>query len=249
MQDKHNQGKPLTSVNQIVDKIKHMIVDNQMNIGDRFPNESELCVMFGKSRSSIREAIKVLEYYGVLNVRQGDGTYLQAAPDYGMFDALFFQIMAKGLDFSELIEMREIIETGILKLVIARQNEDIVQQLFASHQNLETLTCNNSPIEKLVEADLDFHLILAKASQNETLEKIYINMLELFIPFIYNSYIPQISELGYSVLSQHYLIVKSVMERENSLAEYAIKSAMRDWENLNTKSPKLFKHTNENRNK
>ncbi len=222
-----------SAVTQIIDEVKRMIVEGELPVGARLPNEADLCKRFGKSRGSVREAIKILEYYGVLTVRQGDGTYLQASPNDGMHDALFFRIMAKGVNFQELIEMRQIVETGILKLAIRRNDTRAIAIIHQVHGDLKEQTQMDKPIEQLVATDLAFHLALASAAGNSTLKDVYMNLMNLFAPFIRTSYIPQKQNFAYSVIAQHNLIVQALVEEDENLAAYAIKSAMRDWEKHN----------------
>ena len=75
-------------------------------MGDRLPTEPELSKKIQqKPRGCVREAIKILESYGILEVRQGDGTYVCASAGAGMFDALFFQIISQEVfDFVEITE-------------------------------------------------------------------------------------------------------------------------------------------------
>ncbi len=225
--------KAANAVAQIIDEVKRLIIDGDLCVGDRLPNEADLCKRFGKSRGSVREAIKILEYYGVLDVRQGDGTYLQASPNEGMYDAMFFCIMAKGSDLQELIEMRQIIETGILNLAIDKNDEQALRVIRNVHKDLEMMTQQSVSIDKLVSTDMAFHLALADGAGNSLLKEVYLNMLNLFFPFIYNSYIPQQENIAYSVVFQHNLILQALMERDKNLAAYAIKSAMKDWKKLN----------------
>ena len=77
----------------------------------------------------MREAIKILESYGILEVRQGDGTYVCASAGAGMFDALFFQIISQGSDFVELQSLREILEVGIIKQAISAATESDIERI------------------------------------------------------------------------------------------------------------------------
>jgi DNA-binding FadR family transcriptional regulator len=69
-----DEKKSLSAVEQIIKAIKNMIIEQDLHVGDKIPNEFELSTMFGKSRGVVREAVKILDSYGVLDVRRGDGT-------------------------------------------------------------------------------------------------------------------------------------------------------------------------------
>jgi GntR family transcriptional repressor for pyruvate dehydrogenase complex len=75
VEQKLEEKKSPTAVEQIIKAIKNMIIEKGLRIGDKIPNEFELSTMFGKSRGCVREAVKILDSYGVLEVRRG-GRYI-----------------------------------------------------------------------------------------------------------------------------------------------------------------------------
>lgn len=227
--------KSSTAVEQIIKAIKNMIIEKDLHVGDKIPNEFELSTIFGKSRGVVREAVKILDSYGVLEVRRGDGTYVRGSASNGLFDAQFFRIIAMGTKLPDLIQLRHILETGIIRAAIDRVTDRDVERLFETEKQLQEAVDAHAPIEQIVAADLRFHTLLAGITGNDVLKNVYMNMLDIFTPFIKHSYIQQTATSDFSVLRHHDLIIRAVAERDYDLAQYAVRNSLKDWEDLNKK--------------
>ncbi|NLX63512.1 MAG: FadR family transcriptional regulator [Clostridiaceae bacterium] len=233
--DRLKNKKPLSAVEQVIKEIKKMIIENGLKVGDKIPNEFELSTMFGKSRGCIREAVKILDAYGVLEVRRGDGTYVRGSASDGLFDAQFFRIIAMGTNLPDLIQLRLILETGIICAVIEKVTDKDVEELRRITDKLKEAIEAKAPLEQIVAEDLRFHTALVEITGNNILRNVYINMLDIFTPFIQNSYVSQSLASDFSVLKHHELILRAVEERDRDLAVYAIRNSLKDWEKLNLK--------------
>lgn len=229
------EDKNVSAVTQIVNAIKRMIIDQKLKVDDKIPNEFELSEQFGKSRGCVREAVKILESFGVLDVRRGDGTYVKASVSSGMFDALFFQIIAKGTKLSELIQLRLILELGIIELVLGSARKNDVDNLKRIEKELRGAIYNHEPIEKLLTKDIALHTAIVEITGNEILKNVYVNMLDIFTPFIRYSYYQQEAGEDYSVLKHHDLMIEAIEEKDYDLAKYAVRNSLKDWEKLNIK--------------
>jgi len=227
--------KSSTAVEQIIKAIKNMIIEQGLHIGDKIPNEFDLSTMFGKSRGVVREAVKILDAYGVLEVRRGDGTYVRGSASNGLFDAQFFRIIAMGTRLPDLIQLRHILETGIIHAAIDQITDQNVQELRETEKRLQKAVDEKASIEQIVAADLCFHTFLVEITGNEVLKNVYVNMLDIFTPFIKHSYVQQHATSDFSVLRHHDLIIRAVAERDYDLAQYAIRNSLKDWEELNIK--------------
>lgn len=231
-----SSGKDDGAVMQIVGAIKRMLIDNNLKVGDKIPPEPVLCEKFGKSRSSVREAVKILESFGVLHVRKGDGTYITASANTGIFDALFFRIIAMGTNFQELVQLRIILETAIIDMIISNNDGHTIAEIKKINEKLEREIANNGDIETLIQFDVDFHIALSAFSGNGLLKNVYMNMMDLFVPFIRNSYTTQRETREYFSLDHHSAIIQAIEERDYDLAHYAVKKSMRAWKDQNKDS-------------
>src|SRR5580658_1913842 len=84
-------GGPRVAVtDEAIEKIKAMIVSGTLRAGDRLPKEADLAAELGLSRNSLREAVKALSLVNILDVRQGDGTYVTSLEPTLLLEALSF---------------------------------------------------------------------------------------------------------------------------------------------------------------
>ena len=94
-----------------IDKIKEMIVSGVLSPGDRLPREDELAARLGLSRSSLREAVRALALVRILDVRQGDGTYVTSLSPELLLEAVSFVIdMHRDDSVLHFLEVRRILE-------------------------------------------------------------------------------------------------------------------------------------------
>ena len=149
-----------------IDKIRERIVSGAWGAGDRLPKESELAAELGISRNSLREAVRALSQLRVLEVRQGDGTYVSSLePDLLLESTGFISHLLLGETEIELYEVRRILEAAAASLASGRID---AQEKVDLGQSLDRMRAAQS-VEELVEADVAFHAIIARATGNTVL--------------------------------------------------------------------------------
>ncbi|WP_424536030.1 FadR/GntR family transcriptional regulator [Sphaerisporangium viridialbum] len=149
-----------------IDKIKGMIVSGELAPGARLPKEADLAERLGLSRNSLREAVRALALINVLDVRQGDGTYVTSLEPRLLLDALSFVVDFHRDDtVLEFFQVRRILEPSATAMAAANMSADAVEEL---RTILEALP-EDPNIEQLVANDLDFHQAIAKGSGNTVL--------------------------------------------------------------------------------
>jgi DNA-binding FadR family transcriptional regulator len=149
-----------------IDKIRERIVSGAWGPGDRLPKESELAAELGLSRNSLREAVRALSQLRVLEVRQGDGTYVSSLePDLLLESTGFVSHLLLGETAVALSEVRRILEAAAAALAAARIDEDGKHQLASSLERMREA----QGVEELVEADVAFHAVIARATGNPVL--------------------------------------------------------------------------------
>jgi DNA-binding FadR family transcriptional regulator len=149
-----------------IEKLKQMITSGELRPGDRLPKEAELAKRLGLSRSSLREAVKALALIRILDVRQGDGTYVSSLEPDVLLDAVSFVVdFHQDQGVLDLLEARRVIESATAALA-AQYISDA--QLAELERILARLTASAS-VEELVENDLAFHRAIAVAAGNPVL--------------------------------------------------------------------------------
>ncbi len=151
---------------EAIEKLKTMIVSGELRPGERLPREADLATTLGLSRSSLREAVRALSLVRILDVRQGDGTYVSSLAADSLLDALNFIVeFHHDASVLELLEVRRILEPAASARAAVRISADGVAELRGL---LERVTID-SPVEDLVTADIAFHRAIAVAAGNTVL--------------------------------------------------------------------------------
>ncbi len=151
---------------EAIEKIKEMIISGALSPGDRLPKEADLAERLGLSRNSLREAVKALSLIHVLDVRQGDGTYVTSLEPSLLLDAMGFVIDFHRDDtVLEFLEVRRILEPAATAMAASRMTQDDVADLRALLDQLG----QDPSIEELVANDLEFHRRIALGAGNQVL--------------------------------------------------------------------------------
>jgi len=147
-------------------KIREMILHGELAPGMRLPPEKELAEHLGLSRSSMREAVKALEVMRVLDVRQGDGTYVTSLEPRLLLEALSFVVDLHSDDsVLELFAVRRILEGAAVALAATRMDRPTIEHL----RELTASVDASTSVEGLVAHDLEFHRAIAAAAGNSYL--------------------------------------------------------------------------------
>ncbi|MFI6024580.1 FadR/GntR family transcriptional regulator [Amycolatopsis magusensis] len=151
---------------EAIDKIKGMIIAGELAPGDRLPKEAELAQRLGLSRSSLREAVKALCLIRVLDVRQGDGTYVTSLEPNLLLDAMTFVVDFHRDDtVLDFLAVRRILEPAATALAAQHMTEPDLVELRKLLDELEEAPT----VEAMVANDLAFHRKIADGSGNPVL--------------------------------------------------------------------------------
>lgn len=143
--------------------IRSMIISGELAPGDRLPPEAQLSERLGLSRNSLREAVKALALIRVLDVRQGDGTFVTSLAPNTLVDALSFIIdLHHDKSIVELLGVRRILEAEATQMAATRLNSEEIERL----AHLAESVNEHSSVEDLVQADMEFHQTINSASGN-----------------------------------------------------------------------------------
>jgi GntR family transcriptional repressor for pyruvate dehydrogenase complex len=173
-----------TIVAQVMDKIRELIASGRFKTGDRIPTEGELAEMLGIGRSSIREAIKVFNYLGVLDSQTAKGTFVCERSRISA-EALAWSILLGQDDYYDLIDTRGAIETWSMVSLAKKFAED-PRSADAHLKSLETQiqrmrrAVEESGMEELANADYEFHHSIIDGSENRLFTAVY-NVLRAFM--------------------------------------------------------------------
>ena len=156
----------------VVQGIKQMIVDGTLKPGDRLPIEKALGEALGVSRGPLREGVRALSIMGVVETRQGDGTYVTALDPSLLLAPMGFVVdLQIHSGAHHLHAVRRMLETEAAALAARRITPETLQAAKAALAGAEAeLTADEPDHEALIDNDIAFHRLIAEASGNPVLE-------------------------------------------------------------------------------
>ena len=108
-------------VQRVINCLTDTMINKELRPGDKIPTELELSETLGVGRNSIREAIKILVYLGVLEIRRAEGTFVCEGFTESMIDPMIYGIILDKADsYDNLMELREMMEAGVVRLAMAK---------------------------------------------------------------------------------------------------------------------------------
>nr|AAC05646.1 unknown [Pseudomonas marginalis pv. alfalfae] len=153
-------------VDQALEQLRWRISEGRWAIGERLPTEPELAAELGISRNTVREAMRVLAFSGLIEIRQGDGSYLRS-----MTDPLGAMRALSHCTLEQAQETRQILEVEAVGLAAVRRTE---ADLTALHEALKaSAVLYHGDLEAYISADLLFHKRLVDAAHNPALSELY----------------------------------------------------------------------------
>jgi len=160
-----------------MERIKGLIASGQYKVGDRLPTEGELAEMFGIGRSSLREAIKIFNYLGILESRAAKGTYVCSRSQISA-EALSWAVLLGSNELDELLETRAAIELwSVLQLAGNFKREPVKYQTFIDQlqQTIELMrtAIAHKDLSQTINLDFKFHDITISSSENSLFISIY----------------------------------------------------------------------------
>lgn len=164
MQEKGVKRESLS--NQVSKELEKMIENGEYKLGERIPTEPDLMKMFQVSRNTIREAIKGLTLAGLLETKQGNGTFVRST---NRFEANMKQ-KYETVSIEDIREARNCIEVTIAHLAANRREKEdlnLIEKFFNERKNLKVNVRENT------KADIEFHMAIAKSCHNLILIDLY----------------------------------------------------------------------------
>lgn len=209
--------KSKSVVQTVVDSITRAIIAGELKPGDKIPTEMELAESFGVGRNSIREAIKILVYYGILEIRRAEGTFVCNGFNKIMIDPMVYGvILHQSQDYTNLMELREMMEVGVMRLSIAKYGEAELEKL---HEKLEDLRkeIEKGPanIENVFVADNVFHDTVSEMGHNPIVDRINNVVREMTYKMRYSSVKSMLeSGRGQELYQAHERIYEKIRDRD-----------------------------------
>lgn len=164
---------------QVIAALRAPITSGEWPVGARIPTESELVEQLGVARNTVREAVRALAHNGLLDIRQGSGTYVVATSELaGVMHRRFADA-----DPRHVAEMRAALETSGARLAALRRTEADLGQLDSLLERREAAWASGE-VERFVAADAGLHLGIVAASHNDVLTAVYADLGDVMRAFL-----------------------------------------------------------------
>lgn len=206
-------------VQTVVDSLTRVIIAGDLKPGDKIPTEMELAESFGVGRNSIREAIKILVYYGILEIRRAEGTFVCNGFNKVMIDPMVYGvILHQSDDYRNLMELREMMEVGVMRLAIAKYNEADLKKLHSKLMILKReVEKGPENVDNAFIADNVFHDTVSEMGHNPIVDRISNVVREMTYKMRYNSVKNMIvSGRGEELYKAHETIYEKILNRDLS---------------------------------
>jgi GntR family transcriptional repressor for pyruvate dehydrogenase complex len=210
-----------TTSEEVVSRIREMIQRGELRPGDRLPPERDLAKLLGVSRPTLRAGIRSLSAVGVLQSKQGAGTFVVGADGPPSLDSSPLRLMAAlhGFTTAEMFEARRSLEMAIAGLAAERATSD---QMASMAEELAGMYASMDEPEQFLVHDMDFHQTVAAASGNRILTAL-MNMVAAILLDVRSKTVRRARDLKESA-EMHRQIYRAIRDRNPEAA----RNAMRD---------------------
>ncbi|HET6507824.1 MAG TPA: FadR/GntR family transcriptional regulator [Baekduia sp.] len=206
---------------EITRKLLDYLLSGEVEPGTRIPGERNLAEALGVGRSAVREAIKSLSLLGLLEVRQGDGTYLSRSGSDLLPRVIEWGLLLKVPSIMDLLEARTEIEIVAAGLAATRAGEAEIAVL---RERLDAMRRAVKDVDAYVEADIAFHLDVARAGGNEVLANLVTSLRALLRVWV-DRVLRHAGENDTS-LAMHEPIVEAIAAGDAAAAREAMRAHM-----------------------
>ncbi len=160
-------------IEQVIDQLREQIIAGTWGIGSRIPTEAELAQLTGTSRNTVREAVQSLVHAGLLERRQGSGTYVLAASE--LAGAVSRRVATA--HHVHVLEVRRTLEAGAARLAALHRTTEDVERLRALIAERNAAS-RRGDVEGQIALDVAVHRAIGQAAHNPVLTELYENVVD-----------------------------------------------------------------------
>lgn len=202
---------------EILHRLKDMIKGGKFVYGDKLPVEKRLAEIFGVSRTTVREALAVLEAEGWVTTKRGGGTFVKRVRIQDPVQPLTALLGGENVAILEVIELRKILEGEVALLAASRATTEDIATLKQAYRNMaEAISLGNATAD----SDYDFHYSIAKATQNNTILKVVSALHDLYHEVVRTTSSHWSKPHDYDrVLKEHDAILRAIEKHQGPAAK------------------------------
>lgn len=217
--------KRISAADEVFKTLHGWIMSEKLKDGDKLPSQDDLAKQFGVSRNTLREAIYKLTVMGLLTPKQGVGTVVNIANPSSYLSALSDHLLLNPGSLREFLEARVFVERTIVSLAAVRVREKDLSAM-ENLLGLQVEAFQSDQVEAFIRYDSEFHMTLAKASDNYVLVKFLQSIQELLQKFI--SEVSCLPGAVDSAIRFHREILDGLIRRDRAKVEEKINAHLHD---------------------
>ncbi|MCB2296642.1 FadR/GntR family transcriptional regulator [Clostridium tagluense] len=226
---------------QIIETFVNLIVTNQVEYGERLYNESELMEILNVSRPTLREALRVMEFLGIITVTPRKGIIISDPKDNNYYLPLTYILAFEKTSNTDLFELRMAIELEMISLATSRgTDEDFakLKQIFDEMTNLP-----DGEITNFTKLDQLFHIQVLNCAKNELCSKLMNTLNALIYNQLEQIHKALTNDDRKNTMQKHYLIYQSLVARNEESARQAMKEHLEHAYGVTKQLPSVFLDT------
>lgn len=200
--------------------LDYLLSSGDLVPGDRIPSERQLAKDLGVGRSPVREALKSLSVMGMLDVRQGDGTYLRRPDSELLPKVIEWGLLLGEQRVMDLVEARQIIEVATSRLAAERADDAVLSEL----RELVEAMNGTSDAHDFVEIDIAFHLKVAEAAGNTALSDVLKSIQSLLRVWI--ARVMDDADNFATTIEEHAAVLRAIEAGDSTMSAQAMSDHM-----------------------
>jgi GntR family transcriptional repressor for pyruvate dehydrogenase complex len=214
---------------EIAELITKKILTGELRPGDKLPTEVEFTQQLGVGRNSLREAIKMLTFIGILEIRRGEGTFVAKKLSSPIINPLLMNLVYEEKTATELVELRLLLDISVIPTILKNLTEEGLNQLEAANETMFA-AAQKPDYDKdyLLSLDINFHKVYHSLTLNRLLVKIYEAIYMLFLSSVKES----LQNDPMYAYTSHKGLIEALRQGDPALIEKNLRESLSSWESV-----------------
>ena len=203
----------------IIEQIRELVASGVLAAGQRLPPERELAQRFGVGRGHVREALRKLEFYGIVRTAPQSGTFVE---DIGAraLDTMISNVLSlENADIVSMLEVRQMLEEQAARMAAERASPAQIAEIRAAHEEHRAAVADG---QSGIDVDLKFHLMVASATNNSMLRSL-ISLLAPEIVTLCKKHRTCEDDRPARALEEHEAVLRAIERRDGDAAAHAMR--------------------------
>ncbi len=215
-----------SAVDFVVSTFRSALIERKLKAGDRVPSETELAEAMGVSRGTVREAMKILSSFGIVDIRRGNGSFIRKDGEQISMDSALFAFLLAQPSRREQVECRRYIEHIVYELAIKNATDEDLAALETNYAELLEQLKQGEDARQTSRNDLEFHKILGKATGNRMIAQLYAYTMNYFEASLASSHE---KNKGSAAREVHRLTIDTIRARDPGMIDVIERANLDSW--------------------